>query len=358
MTTTASPDTTRMSAGAFTMNVLNGISLAVVVTLVPQALLGELLKALLPVFPAGQGLINLVNLTSTMLPVMIGVLVAMQFRLTPIQTAAVGLSSLLGSGVATPIEGGAFAFKGTGLVINSGLTAAMAVGLVLFIGTKLDNYTILMLSTLTVLIVGSIGSFVTFPIVKVFTIWLGELINGTTTLQPILMGIVLSTLFAALIVSPVSTVGIATAIFMDGIAAGTGNLGCVAAGMGLLVAGWKVNGFATSILHIVGSPKAQMANMFAHPKAMAPLLANAAILGAVGGAFGVRGTPVSTGFGLSGLAGPLAALNDPQWGWTFANLGIVVFCWVILPLILGIVFSALFERIGWVRPEHYKLNFS
>ncbi|MCF4007526.1 PTS sugar transporter subunit IIC [Corynebacterium uropygiale] len=347
-----------MSAGQFTMKVLNGISLAVVVTLVPQALLGELLKALLPIFPAGQPIISLVNLASTLLPVMIGILVAVQFRLTPIQTAVVGICALLGSGVASPAEGGAFTFKGTGLVINSGLTAALAVGMVLLIGERLGNYTILLLSTLTVLIVGSIGAFVTYPVVKIFTLWLGQLINGTTTLQPILMGLILSTLFAALIVSPISTVGIATAIFMDGIAAGTGNLGCVAAGMGLMVAGWKANGFANSIIHIVGSPKVQMANMFAHPKAMAPLLTNAALLGAIGGAFGVKGTPVSTGFGITGLAGPLAALNDPEWGWTLSNVGIVALCWVVLPLLFAFVFSALFERIGWVRPEHYALRFT
>ncbi|MFX8152886.1 PTS sugar transporter subunit IIC, partial [Acinetobacter baumannii] len=85
---------------------------------------------------------------------------------------------------------------------------------------------------------------------------------GATNLQPIVMGIVLAMLFAFMIVSPVSTVGLATAIFMEGISAGTANLGVVAAGFGLLVAGWRVNGFATSILHVLGSPKVQMANMF------------------------------------------------------------------------------------------------
>ena len=42
----------------FTMNVLNALALGVVVTLIPGALLGELVKALLPVFPQGQLIIQ------------------------------------------------------------------------------------------------------------------------------------------------------------------------------------------------------------------------------------------------------------------------------------------------------------
>lgn len=126
--TAASPRPTWNSLGSFTMKVLNGISIAVVVALVPQALLGELLKALVPHWPALKTLLTLVALSSSMLPILIGVLVAMQFKLTPIQTASVGIAAVLGSGVATVDPNGGFHLQGTGLVINTGLTAALAVG--------------------------------------------------------------------------------------------------------------------------------------------------------------------------------------------------------------------------------------
>lgn len=128
------------------------------------------------------------------------------------------------------------------------------------------------------------------------------------------MGIVLSTLFAFLIVSPISTVGIATAIFMEGVASGTADLGAVATGFTLLIIGWKANGFATSILHVLGSPKVQMANVFSRPITLLPILSSAAILGGIDGAVGISGTPISAGFGISGLIGPLAALNYEGWG--------------------------------------------
>lgn len=329
----------RMSGWEFTTKVLNGISIAVVVALVPQALLGELLKALLPVFPAGAEIITLVSLATSTLPLLIGVLVAMQFKLTPIQTASVGIAAICGSGVAKVDPSGGFHLQGTGLVINTGLTAAIAVGLIYLIGERLRNYTILLLSTLVTLIAGGIGWVITYPLVQLFTVWLGNLINHTTTLQPVVMGMVLAILFAALIVSPISTVGLATAIMMSGVASGTANLGVVAAGFGLMVAGWRVNGLGTALLHVLGSPKVQMANAFKKPAMMVPIICNAACLGAIGGLLGISGTPISAGFGISGLVGPLAAVNAG------GSIALVAGVFVLLPLALALLFTWIFQKL-------------
>ena len=354
----AAPAAERLTPGSFTMKVLNGISIAVVVSLVPQALLGELAKALLPFWSGAATVMALTGLAASLLPVMIGVLIGIEFKMTPIQTAAVGIASFCGSGVATVNPEGGFFLKGTGLVINSGLTAAIAVGLLLFIGDKLKNYSILLLSTIVTLVAGTIGWVVTFPVVKVFTLWLGNLVNGATTLQPVLMGVVLAILFAVMIVSPVSTVGIATAIFIDGVASGTANLGAVAAGFTLLVAGWRVNGFATSILHVLGSPKVQMANMLSKPVTFLPVMCSAAVLGGVGGALGISGTPISAGFGISGLMGPLAALNYEGWGWSAGNVMIITCVYLVLPLALALLFCWLFEKVlRLTKSEYFSLDF-
>ena len=355
----AAPAAERLTPGSFTMKVLNGISIAVVVSLVPQALLGELAKALLPFWSGAATVTALTGLAASLLPDMIGVLLGIEFKMTPIQTAAVGIASFCGSGVATVNPEGGFFLKGTGLVINSGLTAAIAVGLLLFIGDKLKNYSILLLSTIVTLVAGTIGWVVTYPVVKVFTLWLGNLVNGATTLQPVLMGVVLAILFAIMIVSPVSTVGIATAIFIDGVASGTANLGAVAAGFTLLVAGWRVNGFATSILHVLGSPKVQMANMLSKPVTFLPVLCSAAVLGGVGGALGISGTPISAGFGISGLMGPLAALNYEGWGWSAGNVMIITFVYLVLPLALALLFCWLFEKVlHLTKSEYFSLDFT
>jgi len=172
------------------------------------------------------------------------------------------------------------------------------------------------------------------------------------------MGVILAVLFSFLIVSPVSTVGIATAIFMEGVSSGTANLGVVAAGFGLLVAGWRVNGFANSILHVLGSPKVQMANMLSRPVTFLPIISSAAILGGIGGALGISGTAMSAGFGISGLMGPLAALNYEGWGWSSSNLIIIAVVYLVIPIALALFFNFLFEKVlHLTKAEYYRLDF-
>lgn len=347
----------KISGKEFFNKVLAGLSIGIVVALVPGALLGELCKALLPVFPGAQSIIDATSLASRMLPMVIGVTVAMQFKFTPIQTASVGIATVIGSGVAASAAKGAFAFAGTGDVINAGITAAMATALVLFLGNKLKAYTILLVPTIVITVAGLLGLF-TLPYVKLITKFIGDLIGNFTALQPILMGSLTAIAFALLIVSPISTVGVATAISLAGIGSGAANLGIVAAGFGLAICGWKSNSFATSIAHFLGSPKMQMANFIKKPKMMVPIIANAAILGALAGIFSIPGTPMSAGFGISGLIGPINALNLMKGGWNASNMLIVTLVFVVIPIALGAVFNYIFTKVvKLVDAEDYKLNF-
>ena len=349
----------RMGLGEFTMNVLNGISVAVVVALVPQALLGELFKALLPVFPQGKEIIGMVSVASSMLPIAIGLLVAMQFKMTHIQTATVAISAVMGSGVVKGINSDGFLqLKGTGLVINTGLTAAFAVIMILLIGDRLKSYTILVLPPTVIVIAGGLGKFVTYPVVLVFTKWLGDLVVGAVDLQPIVMGLILGIAFGVMMASPISTVGIATAIFLSGIASGVANVGCCAVAFTMMWAGWKVNGPGGSLVHVVGSAKVQVANMMRRPVALLPAIVACGVSGIVAGIFRVQGTPISAGFGISGLVGPLAALNADGWGWSVRNILVVALVYAVVPCVSAFFAVKLFDKkLGVTNDNMYALKF-
>src|SRR5690625_5582871 len=77
---------------------LNGMSIGIVVALIPNALLGELMKLLIPYFPFLQHLLDITVLVMSLLPVLIGVMVGISFKLTPIQTVSVGIAAMVGSG--------------------------------------------------------------------------------------------------------------------------------------------------------------------------------------------------------------------------------------------------------------------
>lgn len=341
--------TSQLNVKDFILKILTGMSIGIVVALVPGALLNEICKAI--------GLTSVLTITSMaakLLGVVMGLCIAMQFKFTPIQSGTLAVATMIGGGAIRMTEAG-LVLGGVGDVINAGLTAAIAVALILLIGNRLKAYTILLVPTIVILISGFIGM-QTLPYVAKVTGAMGSLVAMFATLQPVIAGMLIAVTFAFLIVSPISTVGVALAISLAGIGSGAANLGICAAGFGLAIAGFKENGVGTSIAHFLGSPKMQMANFVKKPKMLIPILANAAIVGALGGAFGIQGTPMSAGFGFSGLIGPLNHLNLV--GFSVGNVLITIGLFVVVPVILGFLFKFVFiDKLNVVKTDDYSIKF-
>ncbi|MGM9925706.1 MAG: PTS transporter subunit IIC [Bacillus sp. (in: firmicutes)] len=341
----------------FFSKLLNGMSIGIVVSLIPNALLGEILKLLIPHYPALQHVLDLTVVVMSMLPVMIGVMVGMTFKLSTIQTASIGIAALVGSGVVQKTADGLFTLSGIGVVINTGITAALAVLFVQFLGNRLREYSILLMPTLSILIPGMIG-YLILPFVKKATGLLGVGVANVTTWQPVIMGAIIAVIFCLIILSPISTVGIATVIMLSGIGSGAANLGIVAAGVGLAISSYKANSLGTALAHVLGSPKIQMRNFFMKPKIAFPMLITAAILGALAGVLNIQGTPYSAGFGLSGLVGPLNYIKLADGGWTAQNISIMLGTFFVLPILLNGGLIYLFsKKMKMIKAEDYKLNF-
>ncbi|MGX9134483.1 PTS transporter subunit IIC [Rummeliibacillus sp. JY-2-4R] len=339
----------------FFNKLLTGMSIGIVVSLIPNALVGEIFKLLIPQAPFLQHLLNLTVIAMSMLPALIGVMVGMSFKLTPIQTASIGLAAVVGSGVVT-MKDGIMTLSGIGIVLNTGITAALAVLFVQFIGTKLKGYTILLMPTLSIFIPGLIG-YIILPFVKSGTGLIGTGVHYVTDLQPVIMGAIIAVIFCILILSPISTVGVATVIMLSGIGSGAANLGIVSAGFGLCIASYKSNSLGTALAHVLGSPKIQMRNFFMKPQMAFPMLITAAILGALAGILNIQGTPMSAGFGISGLIGPLNYINLTSNGWTATNIIIMIGMFVVLPIILNVALLRLFAyRFKMINKDDYKIS--
>ncbi|MBK5499738.1 MULTISPECIES: PTS transporter subunit IIC [Peribacillus] len=341
----------------FFSKLLTGMSIGIVVSLIPNALLGEVLKLLIPHFPVLQHIFDITVFVMSLLPVMIGVMVGITFKLTSIQTASVGIAAMVGSGAIQKTADGLFALNGIGIVINTGITAALTVLFVQLIGDRLKAYSILLMPTLSILVPGMIG-YLILPFVKSSTGLLGVAISNVTSLQPIIMGAIISVVFCLIILSPISTVGVATVIMLSGIGSGAANLGIVAAGVGLAIASYKANSLGTALAHVLGSPKIQMRNFFMKPKIAFPMLITAAILGALAGLLNIQGTPYSAGFGLSGLVGPLNYMKLAEGGWVVENVAIMLSTFFILPIVLNLGLIYIFsKKLKLIKAEDYKLHF-
>src|SRR5690625_5078392 len=309
--------TEKLTARQFSMNILNGVAIGTVLALIPGALLGELFKALLGVFPQGRFVLDLTTLSNSMLGLITGAVIGYQFKFTPLQPDSSALAGRVrgggdGSGVCGPRD-----------VIDMMFTGAIAAGLVLLLGERLKSYSIILIPPILLIVGGGLG-YALLPLVANVTTVIGAFVEQLLTLQPIIMGILIAVLFSILITTPITTVGIALAVSLAGIGSGAGNLGVVAAGFGLAVAGWGVNSIGTSLAHFIGSPKMSMPNVFRKPKILLPVMCNAAVLGALAAIFNIQGTPMSAGFGFSGLVGPVNHLNLADGGWSVLNILITI----------------------------------
>lgn len=334
----------------FIDKLLQGLSLGIVVALIPSALLGELMKALSN-YTLAQNILIMSNIAATLLPAVVALCIGMSFKLDGIEIGSLVIATVIGSGVVKISESG-FMLKGTGDVINTAITAAIAV-LIITLLAKLNvkAYKILLTPVVVVVFAGLIGRF-TLPYVSAFTLKIGEIIQNVTGLQPYIMGVLIAIIFGLLIVSPFSTVGIAVAIKISGVASGAANLGIVAVGLGLAVSGFRVNTLGTSLAHFLGSPKMQMANFVKKPIMIIPMICNAAVLGLLAAIFNIQGTTFSAGFGLSGLIGPINAYN------TGSSIYVILFIFILIPILNSFIFDYIFKKVfPVVTNEDYKLNF-
>jgi len=201
----------KLTPKIFLNKVLAGTATGIIVGLIPNAVLAAILKLF------GE---NTLAVTITQMavifqlatPLLIGALIAVQFGFKPMQMLVVAGAAFVGSGVVkfNP-DTATYIGAGTGDIINTMITASIAVGMILLIGEKFGSVAIVATPIVVGIGAGLIGYYL-YPYVTKITAAIGDLINTFTTLQPILMSILIACSFAFLIISPISTVAIGMAI--------------------------------------------------------------------------------------------------------------------------------------------------
>ncbi|SCB99460.1 PTS sugar transporter subunit IIC [Weissella bombi] len=340
----------KLSKKEFGLAILNGNASAIIVALIPAALISQLL-AVMPQIEIVKTLNMMVTLAQSALPLIAAFAVGYLLKFGTIESASMGLATFIASGVVTN-HNGQFIISGSGIILNIMLTTLMASLVTVFFHKVLGQLRAVF-EPLAVLVVGGGLGLLTLPVMVFIQNAIGKVVEAATTTAPLIMGILLGALFAILIVSPLSSVGIATAIGLAGIGAGAANAGIVTASLVLAIMGMKENSWGLFIAHFMGSPKIQMANMLSKPKLFIPVIIASAISGGVTSLFKMAGTPFSAGFGMSGFIGPITALNESSGG----HLGIrVMIAFFVVPIALAFLMKYIFiNKLHLVDAKDLKL---
>ncbi|MCO6541046.1 MAG: PTS sugar transporter subunit IIC [Lactobacillus sp.] len=344
--TTASP---QHNVKTFFNNILAGTATGIIVGLIPNAVVSAILK----LFGNSAWVLSLnqvLVIFQCATPLLIGALIAYQFKLTPVDIATVAAAAYVGSGVtkfnpaivnpANKVPG-VYVSAGTGDLINTMITAALAVWMTLIIGDKLGSVKIV----LGPILIGGGASWIGYlilPFIAKITTWIGDLINSFTNFQPIVMCILIACMFALLIITPISTVAIGMAIQLNGISAGAAAMGVAATTIVLVVHSWRTNKSGVTLAVALGAMKMMIPNLFRYPIILLPVMTTAIISAIPVALLQVAGTPASAGFGLVGLVGPLASLDV---GKMSINLFTAVIVWFVIPIIGALVSRFVYSKV-------------
>ncbi len=325
----------------FFSKILNSIGAGVVIALVPNALLGEVLK----IFKSGNEILELtyqlVILIQSFMAFIIGVLAAHQFKFNGAGAAIVGTSAMIGSG-AVVYSNNSFMLNGIGDIINTSLVVIIACLIYMVLQNKLGSFELIILPVLVPIVSGGIG-LITLPYIRKITQAIGNVIHSFTDLNPLLMSILISVAFSLLMVTPISLVAIATAISLNGLGSGAANLGIVAACVTFLFGSLRVNSIGVNAVLLIGAAKMMIPVYLKNLIISIPLTINGIITGIIAYVLQVKGTPLSAGFGYTGLVGPINAFNRMS-GDPTMNIILLALGYFVIPFVSAFIVHELCKK--------------
>ncbi|MCG7340332.1 PTS sugar transporter subunit IIC [Staphylococcus sp. ACRSN] len=342
------------SGKQFFSNILQAVGTGVVIALIPNALLGELLKFFKEGNQLLESIYQLVVLIQSFMAFIIGVLAAHQFKFNGPGAAMVGVSAMIGSGAVKFTPSG-FVLNGIGDIINTILVVIIACFLYLILQNKLGSLEMLLLPVFIPVISGVLGLY-TLGYVSKVTKGLGHIVSTFTEFNPLIMSILICVTYSLLMVTPISVVAIATAIGLSGLGSGAANMGIVAACVTFLFGSIRVNAAGVNLVLIIGAAKMMIPVYFKHLIIAVPLIINGIIGGIVAYFIGIKGTPMSAGFGYTGLVGPINAFNRMS-GDPTINIILLIFGYLIIPFVSAFFVHELCKKmINSYTDEIYKFE--
>lgn len=328
----------KMTAKVFVNKILQGTALGVIIGLIPNAVLSAILKYFSQ-YPIAVQITQIAVIFQLATPLIIGGLIALQFGFKPMQMMVTAGACFVASGVVkfNP-EVKMYVGAGTGDLINTMLTAAIAVLALMWIKDKFGS-TAVVAMPIVVGVGASYLGLLLLPFVAQFTAAIGTVINEFTHLQPIFMSILICCSFALLIITPISTVAIGLAIQLNGVSAGAAAMGVAVTAVVLVVHSWKVNNSGVTLAIALGAMKLMMPNLFKYPIILIPCFTTAIISAIPVALFSISGTPQSAGFGLVGLVGPLASIDAGL------QVPLMILAWFVVPIAAALASKFVYENM-------------
>ncbi len=339
---------------------LSGMATGLFATLIVGTILAQI--ASLIGGPAGTYLNMMASVAKALTGAGIGVGVAYKYKSAPLVTLSAAVAGLVGAFASNLLAGkvlidGAVQFSGPGEPLGAFIAAFVAItcGTLVSGKTKVD----ILVTPIITIVTGSIVGLLVGPPISAFMTALGDLINWGAIQQPVLMGIIVSTLMGLALTAPISSAAIGVILGLNGIAAGAATVGCCAQMIGFAVASYRENKIGGLLAQGLGTSMLQVPNIVKHPQIWIPPTLTSAILGPFSSKLlAMTSNPTGSGMGTAGLVGPIMTYQ------TMTGSGVspvvvlieIVMMYFVLPAALTLLFSEIMRKKGWIKFGDMKLD--
>ena len=203
------------------------------------------------------------------------------------------------------------------------------------------------------IIAGGLTSVFVSPFMASLMTALGQMVNYATELQPIPMGVLVSTIMGIVLTLPISSAALAIALKLDGLAAGAATVGCCAQMVGFAVASYRENKMGGLVAQGLGTSMLQVPNIIKNPMIWIPPTIASALLGPVASAiFKMRNNSVGAGMGTSGLVGQFATVETMG----ASSLPLILVLHFLAPAVITLIVSEYMRKKGWIKFGDMKLD--
>lgn len=249
----------------------------------------------------------------------------------------------------TLFDGTKLILTGPGDPVSAYVAAIISVEIGILIAgkTSID----ILIVPLVCLLSGSIVAAILGPPIATVISALGGLIESATTLQPVLMGIIVAVIMGVLLTLPTSSAAIGISIGMTGISAGAASAGCACHMVGFAVASFKENRWGGLIAQGIGTSMLQIPNLAKNPKILIPPIIASIVAGPISAAaFKLKCNAAGSGMGTSGFVGVLMTYSESikELGAGRTLLGILI-CFVVIPAVVSLGVSEFMRKKGWIK---------
>lgn len=295
-------------------------------------------------------LVKIGAIGKTMLIPGLGIGIAMCLRANTLVAISAGAAAIIGGGAYTISDAGIYTIGG-GEPVGAILAAVIAI----WIGKRVSgktNFDMILIPAASLLTGGISGLLFAKIMTPILTTISGQ-ITSMVAGSPLISSMVISLVFALLILSPASSAALAIALQLDPTASAAALIGCSAQYVAFAILGFRDNNWGAFFGQLICTPKLQTPNIIRKPSVMLVPLLTAMISGPIGVLiFHIQTSNEVAGLGLCAFVAPLYVAAHSS----FSTFAAFIFVSVVLPCVITLLVKPFVVKGKLLKPGDLRIE--